>query len=93
MSKLSKLQLNIVSSLTNFNVRHKILHNKDKKVIGIRVFLFLIDSLNKDTLLNSVYRIGEVLTVTLNQLSSVIGVELQQLQEQQKAGSFNPLAN
>lgn len=92
LSKLSKLQLNITSSLTNFNVRYEFLLNKDKKIRGVRIHLFLIDSLNKETLLYSVFRIGEVLTVTLNQLSSLIGVELQQLQDQQDASSFNPLA-
>ncbi len=91
-SKLSKLQLNITSSLTNFNVRYEFLLNKDKKIRGVRIHLFLIDNLNKETLLYSVFRIGEVLTVTLNQLSSVIGVELQQLQDQQDVSSFNPLA-
>jgi len=89
--KLSTLILQITSSLTNFNVRHTIL-TKEKEVTGIRIFLTLIDSLDKETLSNSLDRIVEVLNVTLHQLSSVMRVELQQLKEQQKAGSENPLA-
>lgn len=90
--KLSKLLLNILSSLTNFNVRHRILQKENKEIRGFRMNLFLIDGLNKESLMNSILRIGEVFLVTLNQLSSVIGVELQKLEEQQKAASFNPLA-
>ena len=89
--KLNTLILNITTSLANFNVRCTILHDKET-FTGIRMSLFLIDSLNKDTLMNSFVRIGEVLTVTLNQLSSVIGVELEQLKKQQEGSSFNPLA-
>jgi len=89
--KLNTLILNITTSLTNFNVRYTILHDKDV-MTGIRINLFLIDSLNKDTLMNSVVRIGEVLRVTLYQLSSVIGVGLEELKQQQEASSFNPLA-
>ena len=92
VQKLSKLQLQIISSLTNFNVRHSILSNKNKEITGFRIFLFLIDNLNKETLLNSIFRIVDVLNVTLNQLSAVIGIELQQLKQQQKESSFNPLA-
>ena len=91
IKKLNALILNIITSLTTFNVRYRILQKEDK-ITGIRIHLFLIDSLNKETLMNSVSRIGEVFAVTLFQLSSVIGVELQQLKEQQEASSFNPLA-
>lgn len=90
--KRTKLQLNFSSSLTNFNVRHQFLLNEEKGIRGIRIHLFLIDDLNKESLMYAISRINEVVEVTLNQLSSVIGVELQQLQEQQNASSFNPLA-
>ncbi len=89
--QLDKLLLNITSSLTTFNVRYNILHTKEI-ITGIRISLFLIDGLNKEVIIKCIARIGEVLAVTLNQLSSVIGVELQQLKEQQKESSFNPLA-
>ena len=91
-TKLTKLLLSMSSSLTNFNVRKQFLVNNDKGIRGIRVYLFLIDGLNKEAIMNSILRIGEVLEVTLNQLSSVIGVELEQLKKQQEESSVNPLA-
>ena len=90
-TKLNTLILNITTSLATFNVRCTILHDKEI-FTGIRMSSFLIDNLNKETLMNSLVRIGEVLMVTLNQLSSVIGVELEQLKKQQEESSFNPLA-
>ena len=91
-TKLAKLLLSISSSLTNFNVRRRFLFNEDKGIRGIRTYLFLIDGLNKESLMNTLLRIGEVVEVTLNQLSSVIGVELEQLKKQQEESSVNSLA-
>lgn len=91
-TKLAQLQLRIVSSLTNLNVRHHILHDKDKNFTGIRIFSFLIDNLNKENFLNSFFRLNEVLNATLMQVSATVGIELQALKDQQKASSFNPLA-
>jgi len=91
-TKLTQLLLSMSSSLTNFNVRKQFLFNKDEGIRAIRVYLFLIDGLNKESIMNAIVRISEVLEVTLNQLSSVIGIELEQLKKQQEESSVNPLA-
>jgi len=75
------------------NVRHQILFNDKKEFTGIRMFLILIDSLNKDTFLNSHIRISEVFGTMLQGLSSFLGVEMKKLKQAEKESSENPLAS
>ena len=92
-SKLNGLLIDTESALTNLNVRHQILFNDKKEFTGIRMFLILIDSLNKDTFLNSHLRISEVFATMLQGLSSFLGVEIKKLKQAEKESSENPLAS
>ena len=92
-SKLNGLVIDTESALTNLNVRHQILFNDKKEFTGIRMFLILIDSLNKDTFLNSHLRISEVFATMLQGLSSFLGVEMKKLKHAEKESSENPLAS
>ena len=92
-SKLNGLLIDTESALTNLNVRHQILFNDKKEFTGIRMFLILIDSLNKDTFLNSHLRISEVFATMLQGLSSFLGVEMKKLKHAEKESSENPLAS
>ena len=92
-SKLNGLLSSTESALTNLNVRHQILFNDKKEFTGIRMFLILIDSLNKDTFLNSHLRISEVFATMLQGLSSFLGVEIKKLKQAEKESSENPLAS
>jgi len=92
-SNLNGLLISTESALTNLNVRHQILFNDKKEFTGIRMFLILIDSLNKDTFLNSHIRISEVFATMLQGLSSFLGVEMKKLKQAEKESSENPLAS
>ena len=92
-SKLNGLLIDTESALTNLNVRHQILFNDKKEFTGIRMFLILIDSLNKDTFLNSHLRISKVFATMLQGLSSFLGVEIKKLKQAEKESSENPLAS
>ena len=92
-SNLNGLLISTESALTNLNVRHQILFNDKKEFTGIRMFLILIDSLNKDTFLNSHLRISEVFGTMLQGLSSFLGVEMKKLKQAEKESSENPLAS
>ena len=91
--KLNNLLGSFVTSIISLNVRQRILFDDKKMVRGFRIHDFLIDSLNKENLLKTYLRITEVVILTLQSLSSSIGVEMQKLQQEQKAGSENPLAS
>ena len=90
--KLNNLLGSFVTSIVSLNVRQKILLNDKKKVRGFRMHDFLIDSLNKENLIKTYLRIDEVVILTLQRLSSSLGIEMQKLQQEQKTGSENPLA-
>jgi len=90
--KLNGLLISIDSALTNLNVRHRILFNKKKEFTGVRMHLILLDSLNKDTFLNSHLRISEVFATMTQSLSNLLGVEMKKLKEVEKTASENPLA-
>ena len=53
----------------------------------------LIDSLNKDTFLNSHLRISEIFGTMIQGLSSLLGVEMKKLKQAEKTSSENPLAS
>lgn len=90
--KLVKFQLQVVASLTSFNIHNEILFDKDENIRGIRIYSFLIDNLNKENFMNSQRRLEEVFIVILTQVSATMEIELQALKDQQKASSVNPLA-
>ena len=90
--RLNNLLASFVATIISLSVKQKILFDDKKKVRGFRIHDFLIDSLNKENLLKTYLRINEVVILTLQSLSSSIGVEMQKLQQEQKAGSENPLA-
>jgi len=91
--KLNGLLISIDSTLTNLNVRHQILFNDKKEFTGVRMHFILIDSLNKDTLLNSHLRLSEVFNTMMQSLSNLMGVEMKKLKEAEKTSSDNPLAS
>ena len=91
--KLNGLLVSVESALTNLNVRHKILFNDKKEFIGVRMHLMLIDSLNKDTFLNSHLRLSEVFGTMMQGLSNLLGVEMNKLKKAEKTSSENPLAS
>ena len=91
--RLNNLLASFVATIISLNLKQKILFDDKKKVRGFRIHDFLIDSLNKENLLKTYLRITEVVILTLQSLSSSIGVEMQKLQQEQKAGSENPLAS
>ena len=90
--KLVKFQLQVVASLTSFNIHNEILLDKDENIRGIRIYSFLIDNLNKENFMNSQRRLEEVFIVILTQVSATMEIELQALKDQQRASSVNPLA-
>jgi len=90
--RLNNLLTSFVATIISLSVKQKILFDDKKKVRGFRIHDFLIDSLNKENLLKTYLRINEVVILTLQSLSSSIGVEMQKLQQEQKTGSENPLA-
>jgi len=90
--KLNNLLGSFVTSIVSLNVRQRILLDDKKKVRGFRMHDFLIDSLNKENLIKTYLRIDEVVILTLQRLSSSLGIEMQKLQQEQKTGSENPLA-
>lgn len=91
--QLNTLLFNITSSLVMYNVRHQILFNSKQEFTGVRMHLFLIDNLNKETYLTSQMRIGEVFVTILNQLSMSLGIETQKMKQVQEASGVNPLAS
>ncbi len=91
--KLNSLVINIDSGLTNLNVRHQILFNDKKEFTGVRINLILIDNLNKETLLNSYFRVSEVFLTMTQGLSSLFGVAMDKLKQAEKKSSENPLAS
>jgi len=91
--KLNGLLASVESALTNLNVRHQLLFNDKKEFTGVRMHFILIDSLNKDTFLNSHLRISEIFGTMIQGLSSLLGVELKKLKQAEKTSSENPLAS
>jgi len=92
-TKLNTLLSQFVSSIISLNVRQRILLDDDKKIRGFRIHDFLIDNLNKENLIKTYLRIDEVIILTLQRLSSALGIEIQKLKQEQKTGSENPLAS
>jgi len=91
--KLNSLLISIESALTNLNVRHQLLFNDKKEFTGIRMNLILVEGLNKETLLNSHFRVSEVFLTMMQSLSSHLGVEMNKLKQEGKKYSENPLAS
>ena len=91
--KLNSLLINIETTLTNLNVRHQFLFNDKKEFTGVRMNLILIEGLNKETLLNSHFRVSEVFLIMMQNLSSLLGVEMNKLKQEEKKHSKNPLAS
>lgn len=66
---------------------------KDNQITGIRQFMIHFDSkIEKGEFLKLVFRLQPIHNITLNSLNVALGLELNQLQQQEKASSENPLS-